>query len=679
MKRTGLFTRIIRYARPHAHLLAAAAVLLAVATISDVLVPVVIQRSVDREILDGWVRLRQTYEGELRKGAERVRSDGWTYFREEQVDRLSRPFRAERTAEGTLDLRRFLFVDAAAVQGSGVEAFGSAGTRAIVLRDHVEALEAPLRSRLLTHNVSRLSRYVLALLVLLAAGLAAGFGQMYLTALAGQRVMKDLRLELFSHTMRQALRFLNHQPVGKLVTRVTNDVETVNELFTTVLADLVRNIALMVAVVGTLFALNARLASFVVLSLVPVALVTLLFRRRAREAFRRVRAAVSAVNAFLSEYISGMAIVQVFVQQERSRNTFDEKNSALLKANLTEMYVFATFRPITEFLSSISIAVIIFFGARLLEAEAVSVGVLIAYTNLIRRFYMPVMRISEQFTVLQSALAGGERIFELLDTRDVIPETGNGAIPSPAQGLIEFDEVSFAYRPDEPVIRNLSFVAEPATLTAIVGYTGSGKTTLINLLTRLWDADDGAIRVDGVPILSLSRRSLRTTVQQIQQDVFLFADTIRANIALGAEVPDDRIWDACEAVQIAEAIRALPDGLSTVVHEGGSNLSAGQRQLISFARVLVHDPPILVLDEATASIDSETERLLQHAVQTVAGGRTTLAIAHRLSTIRHADQILVLSHGEIVQRGTHGELVEQDGLYATLYRLQFANLPRDSR
>jgi ATP-binding cassette subfamily B protein len=341
------------------------------------------------------------------------------------------------------------------------------------------------------------------------------------------------------------------------------------------------------------------------------------------------------------------------------------------------MHVFAVFRPIVDFMATISTTVVIFFGAQLLQVELVSLGVLIAFTNLIRRFYMPVMSLSEQFTVLQSAMAGAERVFDLLDTDRRIADTGRIELDSgDVRGEVRFDHVQFSYKENEPVLRNVSFDAPAGRMLAVVGYTGAGKTTIINLLTRLWDVDAGRITLDGTDIRDISLASLRSAVQQIQQDVYLFNDTIRNNITLGKDVSDEIVLDACRKVQLADYIDGLPDGLNTVLHERGANVSAGRQQLVSFARVLVHDPPVLVLDEATSNIDSETEQRLQHAVRAVTGGRTSIVIAHRLSTIQNADQIIVLSRGAVVESGTHQELIDNDDLYATLYRLQYER--RDS-
>lgn len=672
--------RLLAYGAPHLRLIIGALICLAIATAGEMLVPVMIQRTIDHEILDYRVRLApEALKLFERQPAEQDVVDGWVYVREELLDQINRPVRDALIADSDIDTTRYYVASAERLRESpelraalGPSLIAENDAMVVITRDGLDALPRALRMELRAANVEGLARNVLLFLGILLSVLLASFGQVYLTAWTGQLVMKELRVETFGHTIHQHLGFLGNQAVGRLVTRATNDVETINELFTSVLADLTRNIGLMIAVVITMVSLNARLAAIVIATMLPIVLLTEIFRRKAREAYRQVRTAVSAVNAYLSEYLSGMAVVQMFVQQARSRREFGSRNGAMLRAHLSELRVFAVFRPIVDFMATLSTTALIFFGARLVAGELVSLGVLIAFTNLIRRFYMPVMNISEQFTVLQSAMAGAERVFALLDEDHRIPDTGERTLDRNAlRGAIAFEDVHFAYKVHEPVIRGLTFRAEPGELVAIVGYTGAGKTTIINLLTRLWDIDRGTITLDGFPLTEYRLSDLRRTVQQIQQDVYLFDDTIRNNITLGADVSDDEIRRACTAVQVMDYIDSLPEGLDTRLHERGTNLSAGQRQLIAFARVLVNDPPVLVLDEATSSIDSDTEQRLQHAVDAVTGGRTSVVIAHRISTIQHADRILVLSHGELVESGTHAELIAANGLYATLYQLQY--------
>jgi ATP-binding cassette subfamily B protein len=365
-----------------------------------------------------------------------------------------------------------------------------------------------------------------------------------------------------------------------------------------------------------------------------------------------------------------MSVVQLFVQEQKVWGQFSEHNEKLKRANLGEMYVFATFRPIIDLLSSTSVAVIVYFGARFLLEGLVSLGVLIAFINLIRRFYQPVMSISEQFTVLQSALAGSERVFEMLDDTDRIPDDGQHAPPGDIGGSLTFENVWFEYKEGEPVIRDLSFSVAPGETVAVVGYTGAGKTTIANLLTRMWDIQKGRILLDGVDIRDYRLDELRTIIQPIQQDVFLFSDTIASNIALGRDVSDEGLREIGALVQ-AGFVDKLPKQYETTLTEGATNISTGERQLLSFARILAHDPRIIIMDEATASIDTETEQLIQQAVGRLMEGRTSLVIAHRLSTIKNADRIMVLAQGELVEEGTHDSLIAERGIYYNLYKLQY--------
>jgi ATP-binding cassette subfamily B protein len=511
----------------------------------------------------------------------------------------------------------------------------------------------------------------LVFLGLLTAALIFSFFETLFMALSGQKVMKALRMDLYSHILHRSLAFIGSHPTGRLMTRITNDVETVNELFTSAVTSLLKDIFIMAGVLITLFLLNTELAIITVLSLPPVLAFSLYFRVKARDAFRKVRVWVSRVNSYLSEHISGIRIIQLFTREERVRREFGEANLNLMKSNLGEMYVFATFRPIIDFLSSTSLAVILYFGALKNLSGSVSLGVLIAFINLIRKFYQPVMNIAEKYTMLQSAMAGSERVFQVLDDHRGIPDTGTVPMPRPVSGAVEFHNVGFAYKHGEPVLRNISFKIRPGETVALVGYTGSGKTTIANLLSRLWDADEGRITLDGIDIRSFPLGDLRRTVQPIQQDVFLFSRSVRENITLGLDIPEAEIIRAARIAQAHDFISALPEGYDTVLQEGAANISTGQRQLISFARIVVHDPPVLIMDEATSSIDTETEKLIKKALDIVLQGRTSLVIAHRLSTIRNAKRILVLAHGTIVEEGTHEELLKQGGLYHALHQLQY--------
>lgn len=684
----AIMRRLLRYTRPYWMLVAGALISLAIATSADLLLPVVIQRAVDRNLIARYTRIPREYVDleELRNVdiTDAVALDEAIYVQDDELVALSGVMRRRLVEEGILEeIGYYVFP----YGEETVRAFGEEYAPLVVDRGlhdgrryasiRAETLdELPSRTRRIVRqaDIDGLRRTTRLFLVLLFSVLGFTFSQLYLMALAGQGVMKDLRLELFDHVLHQRLGHLSQHPIGRLVTRVTNDVETVNRLFTEVLINLISNVAKMVGSIATIMLLNWRLGLVTLATLPPVLLLTLFFRGRAREAFRRVRMHVSRVNAYLSEHLSGMSVVQLFVQESRARREFGEQNDKLMKANLGEMYVFAVFRPLIDLFSSTSIAVIVYFGAYFLLSGLVSLGVLIAFVNLIRRFYRPVMAISEQFTIVQSAMAGSERVFAMLDDTDRIPD--EGSLDRDVRGTVEFDRVWFSYKENEPVIRDLSFKIEAGETVAVVGYTGAGKTTIANLLTRLWDIQKGSIRLDGVDIRHYPLERLRTVVQPIQQDVFLFSDTIRNNISLGLELSDDQIARVARMVQADSFIERLPRKYNTVLAEGATNISTGERQLLSFARILAHDPRIIIMDEATSNIDTETEQLIQHAVQTVMQDRTSLVIAHRLSTIRNADRILVLAEGRLVEEGTHDQLIAAGGIYYNLYRLQYQESPQ---
>ncbi len=684
----AIMRRLIGYTKPYWLLVAGALVSLGIATSGDLLLPVIIQRAVDRHLVARYTRIPEEYVDREELQAvdidEAVILDDATFVLDDELVALSGVVRSRLIEQGILEQAGyyvFPYDDGVieAFEGRFHEVIVDTGIHdgipyASIRAETLGGLTPEMRRLVRQADIDGLRRTTRIFLVLLLSVLAFTFSQLYLMALTGQGVMKDLRLELFSHTLHQRLGYLSHHPIGRLVTRVTNDVETVNQMFTEVLINLISNLAKMVGSIATIMLLNWRLGLVTLATLPPVLLLTLFFRGRAREAFRRVRLSVSRLNAYLNEHLSGMAIVQLFVQERRARRHFVERNDELTQANLGQMYVFATFRPIIDLLSSTSIAVIIYFGAHFLLSGLVSLGVLIAFVNLIRRFYQPVMSISEQFTIVQSAMAGSERVFEMLDHTDRVPD--HGTVRREVTGRVSFDHVWFAYKEGDPVIRDLSFTIEPGETVAIVGYTGAGKTTIANLLTRLWDIQEGNITLDGIDIRQYALGHLRTVVQPIQQDVFLFNDTIRDNITLGLPLSDERVSEVAALVQADGFIRRLPHGYDTRLTEGATNISTGERQLLSFARILAHDPRIIIMDEATSNIDTETEQLIQRAVETVLENRTALVIAHRLSTIKNADRILVLSNGELVEQGTHDELIESQGIYYNLYRLQYQESSR---
>ncbi len=694
----ALVGRLFRYLKPYRLVATVGVIALAVATLAELLLPVILQNTIDHHLVNTYSRVSadKTSLPELR-GAHITESDvriGSYYYIPDfrlklvtgiQKDKLIRQGVVERNSyyvfpvgdtvrQSLVDKYDTIIISDSRNAAGARTAQPSGASRAAdvaISASNISSIDRTDLAILRSGDIAGLRKAAGAFGGLLLGQLLFGFLQVYLTALAGQGVMKDIRMQLFSHTVRQSLRFLGGNPVGRLVTRLTNDVETVNELFTSVLVSLLQDVALMIGVIITLFSLNVTLGMVTIATMPPVLAATLVYRLKARDAYRRVRLWVSRVNTYLSEHLSGIIVVQLFGREDRSRKEFDERNQELNRSNLTQIYVFATFRPIIDLFSSVSVAVIIYFGARFMISGIVSLGVLVAFINLIQKFYQPVMDISEKFTILQSAMAGSERVFELLDTVDRIPDTG-AVKPERIRGELIFDHVSFGYREGEPVIRDLSFRVDPGQTVAVVGYTGAGKTTIANLLTRLWDIQDGRILLDGIDIRDIPLNTLRTAIQPIQQDLFLFSDTIRENILLGRQMTDEELMQAARVVQADDFIGLLPAKYETMLTEGASNISTGQRQLVSFARIVAHDPRIIIMDEATANIDTETERLIQRALSAVLTNRTSLVIAHRLSTIKHADNILVLSDGELVEQGSHAELLAARGAYYNLYRLQYS-------
>jgi ATP-binding cassette subfamily B multidrug efflux pump len=527
------------------------------------------------------------------------------------------------------------------------------------------------------------------LLGLLAAGymLAAIFtfllqyGDEILTTWLGQSVMYDLRSALFAKLQRADLRYYDKNPVGRLMTRITNDVETLNELFSSGLVTVFGDLFTLVFIVAVMLRMDWRMA-LVTFSVLPfVFLVAFLFRAKIRDAYRDIRVRLARINAYLHERITGVRVVQLFNREEADARRHEEINADYLEAHLRSITYYALFFPIIEVFTAVALALIIWYGGGQIVQGAVTVGVVAAFLQYARRFFRPIQDMSEKYNLLQAAMASSERVFRVLDREDEIQDPAAPVELGPGtRGEIEFKDVWFAYGQRENaepdwVIKGLSFRAAPGEKVAIVGHTGAGKTTIINLLTRFYDVQKGEILLDGVSIRDLRLDDLRARIGLVLQDVFLFSQDVRHNIRLGAPLDEERVVSAARRVGADRLIRRLPKGYDQPLGERGTSLSVGERQLVSFARALAFDPPILVLDEATSSVDSEIEAQIEIATDELLRGRTSLVIAHRLSTIQGADRILVLHHGELREHGTHDELLARGGLYARLHELQFARSP----
>jgi ATP-binding cassette, subfamily B, multidrug efflux pump len=508
-------------------------------------------------------------------------------------------------------------------------------------------------------------------LLVLIVQFVVSFAQTYLTNWTGQKIMYDLRMRIFRHLQKQDLAYFNRTPVGRLITRMTTDVDVLNELFTSGVVSIFGDIVSLGGIIAVMFWLDWRLA-LVCLSVVPALFaVTLVFKRIVRGTYRRVRTAIARINAFLQESITGMSVVQVFVQEDRKFREFDERNREHLDANLDSILAYAVYYPVIDLVGALSIALILWYGGLNALEGAVTLGVLVAFIQYAERFYKPISDLSEKFNILQSAMASSERIFDLLETEPEIVPPSQPRRLERVEGSIEFRDVSFSYRPGTPVLRNLSFRVRPGEKVAVVGATGSGKSTIINLLCRFYDVDEGRVLIDGVDVREMDLAQLRRAVVVVLQDVFLFSATVEENIRLWSRPLDGaEVRKAAGRVHADAFVERLPDGYSTAVSERGSSLSVGQRQLLAFARALAHTPRILVLDEATSSVDTETELLIQSALEKLMEGHTSVIIAHRLSTIQHCDRIIVLHKGEIREEGTHAELLRREGLYHKLYQYQ---------
>jgi ATP-binding cassette subfamily B protein len=504
----------------------------------------------------------------------------------------------------------------------------------------------------------------------LVGGFAVLYTQMVIMNLTGQYIMYDLRKEIFGHLQKLDIQFFDRNPVGRLMTRVTTDVDALNDLFTAGFVAIFGDIFVLVGIVGVLFWMNWRLA-LVLFSITPfIILVSIWFRRGARVTYRQVRARIAAINAFLQEHISGMSTVQLFNREEKEAEKFEGLNARHRDANIDSIYYYAVFYPVIELIETIGVALIVWYGGGKVIQGTLSVGALVAFFQYSQRFYQPISDLSEKYNILQAAMAASERVFKLLDTPVKIED--DGALEVEHLQSIEFRNVWFAYNEAEWVLKDVSFRVERGERVALVGHTGAGKTTVTALLLRFYEAQRGEILINGVDIRRYRIQSLRRLFAIVQQDFFLFTGTIGENISLGDPgISPERVKTAATRVQADRFISRLPEGYAAAVRERGAGLSVGEKQLLSFARALAFNPPVLILDEATSSIDTETELLIQDAIRTLLEGRTSIVIAHRLSTIRSADTILVFHHGEIRERGTHEELMQIGGLYRRLYEIQY--------
>lgn len=512
-------------------------------------------------------------------------------------------------------------------------------------------------------------------LILLGTLLLQGviqYAMTYLTSWIGQKIIFDLRKNIYKHIINLNVKFFDTSPIGRLVTRVTNDVDVLYEVFSSGLVSALGDIFSIVWILVFMFSLDVNL-SLLVLSVLPLLIyATSVFRKKVRDAYRKIRLLIARINSYIQEHISGITIVQLFGKEKKTIEDFEKINQEHTRENKRSITYYAIFFPIVELLGAISTGFIIWFGGEQVLRDVVTVGVIISFLQYTEMFFRPIRDLSEKYNILQTAMASSEKIFELLDTKSDVVDIANAREIPEVNGEIEFKNVSFAYNDDNYVLKNISFKINKGEKVAFVGATGAGKTTIINLINRFYDVKSGEILLDGINITKFRQSDLRRNIKVVLQDVFLFSGDIKYNVNLGnANISDEKIYEALENVGIGEYVNSLPGKIYHKVNERGSSLSVGQRQLISFARALSFDPKILILDEATSNVDTETEQLIQKAIQKLISGRTSIIIAHRLSTIQSCDKIIVMHKGEIKEMGTHQQLLAKNGLYYKLYQLQY--------
>lgn len=515
--------------------------------------------------------------------------------------------------------------------------------------------------------------------IVLFVGAAARYSQALLTIWLGQKVLHDIRRQVFGHLQKLHLAYFDKNPVGRLLTRVTNDVNTLNEMFSAGVVTIIGDIFTLIMIVAVMLYYNWQLA-LITFTVIPMLLIaSFIFRFKVRNVYRQVRVRLARLNAFLQEHLTGMKVVQLFTQEDRVSKEFSSINKQLRAAHFQSIYYYATFFPTVEIIGTVSVVLLLYFGGFRIESGVLTFGELVAFITLVEMFYRPIRDLSEKYNVLQASMASSERIFQLLDTKPAIADSADTRKRSEFKGGLEFKNLWFAYNNKDWVLKDVSFKVEPGQRIAVVGATGAGKTSLISLLFRFYDYQKGSIKLNGTDLKAWSVEELRSHLGLVLQDVFLFSGTVADNVRLKTDhIPDDRVREALTRVGFDKFLNNMSGDIQAEIRERGATLSTGQKQLLSFARALAFDPEILILDEATSSIDTETERLIQTALDELLKDRTSIVIAHRLSTIEKADRILVLHHGELRESGTHEDLLQQKGIYYRLYQMQYRNQTSDT-
>ncbi len=656
-----LMKRLLRYALPYKWYIAIVVVIMFIVVCLDLSVPVIIKNVIDNNInplSSEYSIVEKSEDGAIPVGDSFVvrgqRDDG---IRASIVyDENNKPYVVEGIANENTP---FAINEGKFIQGENeFQAFDINVEDIRVLR---------------TIDLNSIKWSALIVLCIFVGMFILNYIQIYILQYTGQKIVYNIRATLFKHIEGLSLSFFDKNPVGRLVTRVTNDVETLNEMYTSVLVYLIKDAFLVIGIIIAMFMLDVKLGVVSIMTLPLVVALTFIFRKYDRNAYRKVRSRLSRINSSLSENISGMKTVQIYGVEKKKNREFDKINSSYSKAAMGQVRVFAIFRPMMDMTYEIALCILVWVGGTAVLDLTLEFGVLYAFITYIQKLFQPIFDLSEKFDILQSAMASSERIFMLLDNDSIIKNIEAPESIGRAKGEIEFKNVWFAYNGEDWVLKDVNFKIAKGETIAFVGATGAGKTSIISLITRLYDIQKGEILIDGVDIKKMQKEELRKNVSTVLQDVFLFTGDIKGNVRLNDQsITDEKVVKACEYVNANRFIEKLPEKYDAKVNERGTTFSQGERQLLAFARALAFDPPILVLDEATANIDTETESLIQDALDKLTKGRTTIVVAHRLSTIKNADKIIVMHKGRIREMGNHSELLEKRGLYSNLYKLQYA-------
>lgn len=644
-----LMKRLLKYAKPYWHYLLLVIAMMVVITGLELLRPYLLKVTID-DYISGYKK--PMYELELDSPYEGIAFNGYKYVKLQEIEE---------------DIDSYPIVNITNVDDKyylGNMEDDDLNNKILLSRDEYLMFREP--------DLKGIDRIAIIFLGAIIFSFILNYLQVLILNLTSQKIVFNIRQEIFSHIQGLSISYFDKNPIGKLVTRVTNDTETLNEMYTSVLINLFKDLFILVGIIFVMMRMDITLA-LVSFSLMPFILIaSIIFRKKIRVIYRLGRAQLARINATLNEDITGMKIIQIFNKEKKMSSRFDKINKDYLKTAKKEISLFAIFRPSIEIIRSLGIAVLVYYGGGQVISSTIEFGVLYAFIDYIQRFFEPILDLTEKYNILQAAMASSERIFTVLDDQTRIEDSSNPISKKDLRGKIEFKNVWFAYEENNWVLKDINFTIEPGETIAFVGATGAGKSSIINLITRFYDIQKGEILIDGVNIKEFDKHVLRRNIGVVLQDVFLFAGTIEDNIRLNnTDISHEKIVEVAKYVNAHNFISKLPHKYNEPVMERGSTLSSGERQLLAFARTLAYNPQILILDEATSSIDTETEILIQDALEKLIKGRTTIAIAHRLSTIQHADKIIVLNKGAIKEMGNHQELLQKEGMYFDLYKLQY--------